>query len=1204
MNASIILDSDFCVRLVLTLIHSLWEGVILAVVAGLVVRVFLRHGTAQSRYVVYLVALGLMVLAPAATFLYLEPGSETVGIAEPALSPVTVPEPASDPISRVENPASGTKRPAASLPHRTGEALSNKVPLAAWLNSVHNFDWRLYSPYVAMAYAGGVLLMLVRLAFALGGGKRLRRRSEPVDDATVLEALARQAKVIGLRFTPALAYCRQVLVPTVVGVLRPMILLPLSFANGLTPAQIELLLLHELAHIRRYDLLVNVLQRVAEALLFYHPAVWYVSRRIRLEREHCCDDLVLAYGGEAQAYAESLVHVASLAHGAASSAVLTATGKPSQLRERVLRMVGRSDPMPVRLNRGGLVLALMSLVVLISVSYLYAQTAANEQTEEQSQSIAATTEPIPPKPTAEPRPKPSLAPQIQYVPPETAADMKARNILAVVQEPSQVEASDAEGAPHGPTVTRPLPSDQNAKVTLPSPVPSNVAELFVQLEDPDWWLRKVAVQQIGEIGEERFKQAGAAKAGPGKDPLLSRLVPKMIKMLKDEDQRVQAAAAEALGKLGDPSAAKHLVAALKTQMTKEGEVQADVGGAAAEALIKLGSDASLGMLRFALKDPDSSMKARAVRALMGLGTPECVALLVDEVRQNGGDFGERTGPDCLDALKELGPERTVDPLLMALRSDTAEEVANVVRALGLVGGDRAFEAILELPEDAPLPVRRMTMSALVNFKDERATQVLARGLRDPDFNTRMNAAGILSRKAWLPANEQEQVLFRVALADWKTIPALGAEAVEPLIVALGSEAPEYRREAARCLGEIGDKRATQPLAKLLEDNESSVRHAAVQALAKLADPEGMPPLIAALRDTESDVRVAAADALGTLADPRAVEPLMETLRDPDEKVRGSAIKALGALGDRRAAPALIESIREPNHDLRVEAVSALGKLKDPSATAPLIALLEDPDGGVREAAVTALGNIGDPQAVTPLINLLGRENVDMELRWSIVGSLGALRDPAAVPAIAEVLVKEPQPGSRPYGNRARLLTYCVQSLAKIGGDDAVNVLVQVLIAGESDAALHEAIKALGEMRSPQAIPALTQLAIRGGDTGVWSASALGQIGGREAARALGDVLAVHLQKLGSVANPDSSRMLNAALAALGQIPDAAAADVLAEFLQNPLDTHGFQYVLFPARLLAERGDPRAKEPLEKLKESPETRLQAEEALAILEQKKG
>src|SRR5256886_15948312 len=94
--------------------------------------------------------------------------------------------------------------------------------------------------------------------------------------------------------------------PAVVGWLRPVILLPASALTGLTPQQLDVLLAHELAHVRRYDYLVNLVQSAIEILLFYHPAVRWVSRRVREEREHCCDDLAVAVCGDAHLYARAL----------------------------------------------------------------------------------------------------------------------------------------------------------------------------------------------------------------------------------------------------------------------------------------------------------------------------------------------------------------------------------------------------------------------------------------------------------------------------------------------------------------------------------------------------------------------------------------------------------------------------------------------------------------------------------------------------------------------------------------------------------------------------------------------------------------------------------------------------------------------------------------------------------------------------------
>src|SRR5262249_62123234 len=121
------------------------------------------------------------------------------------------------------------------------------------------------------------------------------------------------------------------------GWLHPVILLPASTLTGLSPGQIESILAHELAHIRRHDYLVNLLQSLVETLLFYHPGVWWVSRRIREERELCCDDLAVGVVGGPVLYAEALCRL-ERARGEAAALAVAASG--GSLLARITRLVG------------------------------------------------------------------------------------------------------------------------------------------------------------------------------------------------------------------------------------------------------------------------------------------------------------------------------------------------------------------------------------------------------------------------------------------------------------------------------------------------------------------------------------------------------------------------------------------------------------------------------------------------------------------------------------------------------------------------------------------------------------------------------------------------------------------------------------------------------------------------------------------------
>ena len=161
-------------------------------------------------------------------------------------------------------------------------------------------------------------------------------------------------------------------VPTVVGWLRPVVLVPVGALGGLPAEHLEALLLHELAHIRRHDYLVNMLQSVAEALLFYHPAVWWVSGHIRAERELCCDDVAVSVSGDALTYARALAQLESYRPAHLGAAVAANGGS---LADRIARLLGQSRP-AVRTGLGPGVVAVA--ILLATAAYgLFGQSDAH-----------------------------------------------------------------------------------------------------------------------------------------------------------------------------------------------------------------------------------------------------------------------------------------------------------------------------------------------------------------------------------------------------------------------------------------------------------------------------------------------------------------------------------------------------------------------------------------------------------------------------------------------------------------------------------------------------------------------------------------------------------------------------------------------------------------------------------------------------------
>jgi beta-lactamase regulating signal transducer with metallopeptidase domain len=303
------------------LIHSLWQCAALAVVlAGALA--LLRGRSPNVRYAAACAALALMLLIPAATvwtFVSAAPETRTQEASEPA------PAEWEFSIGTEESPRPGSNSEAG----HAGQPVS-----AATRTTVEGTERLL--PWLTLFWLIGVTVLSARTLGGLMFARRLKRRgARPVEERW-RELAADVARRLSVSAPVRILESTLVLVPTAVGWLRPAILLPASAFTGLTPQQLEAILAHELAHVRRHDYLVNLLQTAVETLLFYHPAVWWVSRQIRSEREQACDDMVVSVTGDVLTYARALTKVERL-RDTAPRLALAADG--GSLRARVLRLV-------------------------------------------------------------------------------------------------------------------------------------------------------------------------------------------------------------------------------------------------------------------------------------------------------------------------------------------------------------------------------------------------------------------------------------------------------------------------------------------------------------------------------------------------------------------------------------------------------------------------------------------------------------------------------------------------------------------------------------------------------------------------------------------------------------------------------------------------------------------------------------------------
>ena len=303
--ARTLLDDPAVRRLGWTLLHFLWQGAAAAALLTVLLAA-MRRATPRRRYAAACAVMAAMVAAPVLTFLLLAPATPPHAAARAHAVPAAY---------------AGAAAEVSPAPDRA--PAPPPVPalvVLPWLAGVTGLSaWR----------ACGWLLL-----------RRVVRRGSPGADNVrhAVDALAQRMRVSRPVRLVESAWVR---VPAVVGVLRPVILLPLAALSGLSPSQLESILAHELAHVRRHDYLVNLLQAAAETLLFYHPAVWWVSRRVREERELCCDDEAAEACGDPVLYTRALADLEALR---APPAALALSARGGSLARRVRRLLGAEEP--------------------------------------------------------------------------------------------------------------------------------------------------------------------------------------------------------------------------------------------------------------------------------------------------------------------------------------------------------------------------------------------------------------------------------------------------------------------------------------------------------------------------------------------------------------------------------------------------------------------------------------------------------------------------------------------------------------------------------------------------------------------------------------------------------------------------------------------------------------------------------------------
>jgi HEAT repeat protein/beta-lactamase regulating signal transducer with metallopeptidase domain len=628
------------------------------------------------------------------------------------------------------------------------------------------------------AWIIGALLIVSRLVAGAVAVQWMSRRTERVTDAPWLAQARSLAAELGISSRIVFLRSKGAAMPMAWGLFRPAVLMPAD-ADDWPAERLRIVLLHELAHVKRHDCLTHMLAQLSCAVHWFNPLAWIAARHVRTERERACDDLVLAAGTRGSDYADQLIEIARVMRAGRFPAVLAgaslAMAQRSELEGRLLAILDPSVPRAglsrLRTSAAMTIFAL-GLLPLASVQAWHIATPDEPQP---AQAVA-------PQPTPAPNPQATPAPTPQASSPEAAAmstdqQRAVRNArrageTASTRIQSAVESTVASGVQTGVQtgvqagVQTGVQTGVRVATSVSSSVVAAAAAKGVQtaLGQLDWGSALEAA--VGEhVNPEHWQNNRAPTDAQGKaDP---RTVAALTAALKDSDKDVRETALHALVQLRDPSVFDPLIQALS-------DSSPDVREQAAFGLGQLRDRRAVDPLINALKDQNADVRQQAAFAL--------------------GQIRDRTA---------------VAGLSGALKDSNDDVREQAVFALGQIRDPSSVDAIVTAVHDAKADVRQQAVFALGQIRDRRAVEPLISALKDPAADVREQAAFALGQ-------------------------VRDSRAVEALVIALKDSAADVRQQAAFALGQIRDPRAIDGLTAALKDASADVRQQAAFALGQLA----------------------------------------------------------------------------------------------------------------------------------------------------------------------------------------------------------------------------------------------------------------------------------------------------------------------------------------------------------------------------------
>jgi HEAT repeat protein len=504
------------------LLHFFWQGTLIAIALRLALWI-LGRGSAVYRYLACCTAMLAMAAAPSVLL---------IAALAPSAPPVT-------------------GAPVTSWPPRV-------LPYSAAVEPLVHSRLGSALPWIVAVWVVGVLVLSARAFSCWLAAQRLSRRKVSVVPSAIHASTRRIARSMGWRGAVVVVQSALAEVPAVVGWMKPVILIPAGLITGLTASQLEYLIAHEIAHIRRRDYLVNLVQTAIETLLFYHPAVWWTSRQIRLERENCCDDLAVCACGDVIGYARALAELERI-RGAEPKLAVAASG--GQLLPRIRRLVLPSSSSAPAAP----VFALCLAVLILAVTVFTRPAGAQSPDDRAADTLFA-----------------------QLHARDWAVEGEVKRLLGEVQASGNIQPF--LNVLHS---RRDWQTREKAAWVLGMAGNANAVEgLSASLRDESPSVRHTAAWALGRIGDARAIDVLAAN-------------------LNDSSAEARSGAVWALGSIGEPRAVDTVIRALT-------DPDPDVRTAAAWALGAIGDLRAETALQHALEDHNAEVRKKAAESLARL----------------------------------------------------------------------------------------------------------------------------------------------------------------------------------------------------------------------------------------------------------------------------------------------------------------------------------------------------------------------------------------------------------------------------------------------------------------------------------------------------------------------------------------------------------------------------------------------------------